>query len=105
MSKSKSKNNKKNLFKKYSKLSDIEKRYCRCLVKVKDNNPYGICTSSVYNKQGFRRNKIVKCSANYNFKNFSYNLLKSYANKKKIKHTKKNILKKIQNRTKKGTKK
>jgi hypothetical protein len=96
MNKSKKKK-KKNLFKKNSKLTDIEKRYCRCLVKVKDKKPYGICTSSVYNKQGLKRNKIIKCSKNYNFKNFDYELLRSYAQKKKIKTSKKNLLKRILN--------
>ena len=70
----KSKKKKKKIYsKKNSKLTEIEKKYCRCLIKVKDENPYGICTSSVYNKQGHTRNKIVKCSENYDFKNLTMN--------------------------------
>ena len=35
-------------------LNNREKRYCSCLMKVRDTklNPYGICTNSVYNLQG-----------------------------------------------------
>jgi hypothetical protein len=57
--------------KKKTKLSSIEKRYCRCLIKVRSRkiqNPYGICTSSVYNKQNKKRTKIVKCGKNYKSK-------------------------------------
>lgn len=63
------KNNK--IKKKKSKLSSIEKRYCSCLIKVRSRkikNPYGICTSSVYNKQNKKRTKIVKCGKNYKSK-------------------------------------
>ena len=45
--------------KKKSKLKPVERRYCRCLVyvrsKKKIKSPYGICTSSVYNKQKKKR--------------------------------------------------
>lgn len=78
--KSKSINSEK-IIKTNSKLSFIEKRYCRCLVKVKSRkikNPYGICTSSVYNKQNKKRTKRVNCSKNYNFKNFTKSQLKYY---------------------------
>lgn len=73
--------NSKKIIKTNSKLSSIEKRYCRCLVKVKSSkikNPYGICTSSVYNKQNKKRTKRVNCSKNYNFKNFTKSQLKYY---------------------------
>ena len=39
------------MFKKNSKLSKVERKYCSCLVKVRSKrikNPYGICTNSVY---------------------------------------------------------
>ena len=70
-----------NIIKVYSKLSSKEKKYCRCLVKVKSNkikNPYGICTSSIYNKQNKKRKKRINCSKNYNFKNFNKTQLKYY---------------------------
>ena len=51
------------MIKKSSKLTKTEKKYCRCLVKVRGKslkkikgknkiiNPYGICTNSVYTLQ------------------------------------------------------
>jgi hypothetical protein len=42
------------MIKKKSKLTNREKRYCRCLIKVRTKgiqNPYAICTNSVYNLQ------------------------------------------------------
>lgn len=80
---------------KTSKLNNREKRYCSCLMKVRANlsrkntrGPYGICTSSVYNKQNKKRTKLIKCSKNYNFKVYSLKHLKEYAREKKIKLTK-----------------
>ena len=78
MKKSKSK---KNLIKKKSNLLKIEERYCRCLIKVRSKkikSPYAICTNSVYNLQNKKRNKIIDCSSNYNYTNFSKNQLINY---------------------------
>ena len=73
------------------KLLPIEKRYCRCLMKVRSKkikNPYAICTNSVYNLQGKKRTKVVNCSKNYNFNKFTIKQLRSYAKSKKIKYSK-----------------
>ena len=82
---------KKNKLKKTNRLTPLEKKYCRCLIYVrsKKNSPYGICTSSVYNKQKKKRTKTVKCGDIYNFKQFSLEELKLYAKEKKIKITNK----------------
>ena len=80
------KKTKKNIIKNNSNLSNIDQRYCRCLIKVlskKINSPYAICTNSVYNLQNKKRNKVVNCVSNYNFTHFSKNQLSNYANKNK----------------------
>ena len=73
---------------KTKKLSKKEKKYCSCLMKVrpKINNPYGICTSAIYNKQGQKRNKSIKCSKYYDFSKYSLLILRPYAKEKKIKN-------------------
>ena len=78
-----------------AKLNAIERRYCSCLISVRSKkikSPYGICTSSVYNKKKKKRKKRVPCGPNYNFNNFSINELRSYAREKKL--LKKNMTKK-----------
>ena len=69
-------------------LTPIEKKYCSCLMKVRSKkiqNPYGICTDSVYGSRGKERNKMVNCSENYNFDKYNLGELKLYAKEKKIK--------------------
>ena len=80
-----------------TKLSYLDKKYCRCLVKVRANslkksknketviNPYGICTNSVYLLKGEKRPRKINCSKNYDFNKLNYNQLKSYLIEKKIK--------------------
>ena len=74
---------------KKSRLSTIERKYCSCLAKVREQipNPYGICTNSVYKTRGKKRTKIVNCFGNYDFSKFSKNQLLKYksniTNKKK----------------------
>jgi hypothetical protein len=80
------------IYKKKSKLSKREKRYCSCVFKLKlrnDINPYAICTSSVYNKQNKKRNKVVKCSENINYNKIDRTDLMKYARSKKLKFTSK----------------
>jgi len=103
------------MIKKKSKLSNIEKKYCRCLVKVRGNskklnrnkitNPYGICTYSVYNLKGKKRNRIIGCLKNLDFKQLTYNQLKAYAIEKKIfknRMTKKQLINKFKSFKKKN---
>ena len=68
-------------------LNKLEKRYCSCLMKVRETklNPYGICTNSVYNLQGKTRNKVVECSKYYDFSKYSVNMLKLFLKEKNIK--------------------
>jgi hypothetical protein len=74
-----------------TKLTEREKRYCRCLMKVsakgRVKSPYGICTASVYNKQGVTRNRVVPCSENYKFENYTLPQLRKYASSRKISGT------------------
>ena len=68
-----------------------ERRYCRCLMKVrstlKRGSPYAICTNSVYSIQGTKRSKVVKCSEKYDFKKYTMKQLRAYAKEKKIPHS------------------
>ena len=47
-------------------------------------NPYAVCTSSVYLKQGKKRTKVVTCDERYTFEDFETNDLQGYARMKKI---------------------
>ena len=77
-----------------------EKKYCSCVIKVSGNNskktnnndntnqsPYGLCTFSLYNKQGLKRNKVVPCDKILNFSKYNINELRGYAKMKNIKVT------------------
>ena len=72
--------------------NQTESKYCSCLMKVRGNSlknekitsPYGICTSSLYNKQDKLRMKRVRCSKYYNFNLYPINYLQAYAIEKKI---------------------
>ena len=101
--------------KKYNKifktknLSFVEKKYCSCLMKVRNTkfNPYGICTNSVYNLQGLKRNKVVECGKYYDFSNYTIPMLKFFLKEKKVKGISKmnkkqllNLLKNYQNKKK-----
>ncbi len=75
---------------KTKKLNPREKRYCSCLMKVRSKdkvgNPYAICTSAVYDKQGFTRDKVIKCSKHYDLSRYPLRILRPYAKEKKIKN-------------------
>ena len=99
--------------KKYNKLfktknlSFVEKKFCSCLMKVRNTkfNPYGICTNSVYNLQGLKRNKVVECGKYYDFSKYTVPMLRFFLKEKKVKGISKmnkkqllNLLKKYQNK-------
>jgi len=90
------------MIKKSSRLTNREKRYCRCLIKVRSKgikNPYAICTNSVYNLQKQKRKTIVTCTKNYDFTKMTLKQLHSYSKKKKIKYRgyrKHKLIKKLQ---------
>tara|TARA_B110000261_G_C13057123_1_gene346628 strand:- start:60 stop:470 length:411 start_codon:yes stop_codon:yes gene_type:complete len=69
-----------------NELSDVEKRYCSCLMKVRKTkfNPYAICTDSVYNKQGLTRSKVINCGKYYDFSKYTVPMLKFFLKEKKI---------------------
>ena len=69
-------------------LDKVEKKYCSCLMKVRSkkvNNPYGICTNSVYGSRNSVRDRVINCSKHYDFKKYNLKTLKLYAKEKKIK--------------------
>ena len=83
----------------------LKKKYCKCLlaVRAKNQNPYGICTKSVYGSRGLKRTKRISCIKSINLKSLSYKQLTAYANEKKIKIrnkgrflSKKNLIRKIE---------
>lgn len=82
-------------------LTEREKRYCSCLMKVRTNNfnPYAICTDSVYNKQGYTRNKVVNCEKYYDFSKYTVPILRLFLKEKKVrgisKMNKKDLIKKL----------
>tara|TARA_B110000285_G_C14734154_1_gene427817 strand:+ start:248 stop:562 length:315 start_codon:yes stop_codon:yes gene_type:complete len=75
-----------------SKLNYIERKYCSCLVKVrgkslkknKIQNPYGICTKSVYSSRKKTMKYRPSCLKNYDFNKLSYAQLKGLIIEKKI---------------------
>ena len=76
-----------------AKLTKKERKYCSCLMKVRGKSyqktkklisPYAICTNSIYNRHKKKRNKVVKCTKYYKFKNYSLQYLQAYALEKKI---------------------
>ena len=78
-----------------------EKKYCSCVIKVSGNNnkksnkksnnsnqsPYGLCTYSLYNNQGLKRNKVIPCDKILNFNKYNINELRGYAKIKNVKVT------------------
>lgn len=76
------------MIKKSSKLSIVERKYCSCLAKVRpninSNNPYGICTNSVYGSRSLKRTKRVSCLPNYQLNKMSKKQLVAYSIEKKI---------------------
>ena len=86
------------MFRKNSKLSKVERKYCSCLVKVRSKrikNPYGICTNSVYGSRKLKRNKLVRCSKYYNLDKLKKNQLYYIAKEKKLRVTKRLLKKEL----------
>lgn len=84
--------------------SDIEGRYCRCIMHVSKNqkktyNPYAVCTASVYKKKGLKRNKRIECLPYYKFSDYPLVELKGYAKKsgiKNVKNTKAGVIRQLE---------
>ena len=85
------------MFKKKSNLSNIQRKYCSCLVKVRSKKikPYGICTKSVYGSRNLKRKETIKCSKTYKLTNMTKIQLMALAKEKKIKVSNKNTRAKI----------
>jgi|MDSZ01.1.fsa_nt_gb hypothetical protein len=86
------------MFKKKSKLSKVERKYCSCLVKVRSRkikNPYGICTNSVYSSRKIKRDKVVRCSKYYNFNELTKNQLYYLAKEKNLRVNKRLLKKEL----------
>jgi hypothetical protein len=70
------------------KLSRTDEKYCNCLMHVRGKSgitaPYGVCTKSVYNKQGMKREKRIDCDNHYKFSNYTKDELIALAKEKKI---------------------
>lgn len=82
-----------------NKMNLVTKKFCSCLTKVgrKVENPYGICTKSVYSTRGLKRKGRVSCAHTKTLPE-----LRRYAKTKNIKLTKngkyltkKDLLKKL----------
>ncbi len=86
------KSNKSQMFVKRTPLTKRERKYCSCLLDVRDKqeeqktkyNPYAVCTNSVYTSQGKRRNKFVNCGAAYNYEKLPAKSLRNLAKEKKL---------------------
>ena len=81
----------------FQSFSNLEKKYCSCLMKVRGRdyklykrnfklpvNPHGICTNTLYNRRGLKRTKLVKCSKLYMFSKYLKKYLVAYAVEKDI---------------------
>ncbi len=86
------KSNKSQMFVKRTPLTKRERKYCSCLLDVRDKqeeqktkyNPYAVCTNAVYISQGKRRNKFVNCEAAYNYEKLPAKSLRNLAKEKKL---------------------
>ena len=83
--------------KRFQSFSNLEKKYCSCLMKVRGRdyklskknfklplNPHGICTNVLYNRRGLKRTKVVKCSKLYMFNKYPKQYIVAYAVEKDI---------------------
>ncbi len=86
------KSNKSQMFVKRTPLTKRERKYCSCLLDVRDKqeeqktkyNPYAVCTNSVYTSQGKRRNKFVNCETSYDYEKLPVKSLRNLAKEKKL---------------------
>ena len=79
-----------------SQLTEQQKRYCRCVLKVSKQwpkyNPYAVCTHSLH------RTGKVSCGgyySEYGFENFDEDQLRGYATMKKVPGAQKMTKKKL----------
>ena len=67
------------------RLTDQQKRYCRCVLKVSRQwpkyNPYAVCTASLHRKGSVRCGKYY---SEYGFEKFDEDSLRGYATMKKV---------------------
>ena len=79
----------------FDTFTNREKKYCGCVMKVRGEdykkskkskliNPYGICTSALYNRTGDKRTKVVKCSQVYNYEKYPKSYLQAYCLEKNL---------------------
>lgn len=86
-----------NYFVPHSRLSPLQRKYCKCLMSVrpslkKNNKPYGICYNSIRKWTGLSKNikkrklfykklnpKNVNCVMNYNYNTFTLDEIKALA--------------------------
>ena len=65
----------------------LEAKYCSCLQKVREqkiNNPYGICTQSIFGSRGSVRDKVVDCRPYYDYSKMTVKILRKKAKEKGI---------------------
>ena len=62
------------------------RKYCSCLMKVREKgiNPYGICYKSVLKGQSPPPGQGIACTVNYKFSDFTNKQLQAYAKEKRI---------------------
>lgn len=99
VAKTKKKSNYINYFVPHSRLSPLQRKYCKCLMSVRptlkdDNKPYGICYNSIKKWSGMSKKKKlfykklnpknVNCVMNYNYNMFTADEIKALAKELKI---------------------
>jgi hypothetical protein len=62
------------------------RKYCSCLMKVREKgiNPYGICYKSVLRGQNPPPGQGIACTVNYKFADYTNKQLQEYAKEKRI---------------------
>jgi len=103
--KNKKKQNDINYFVTHSRLSPLQRKYCKCLMSVRPTlknkyKPYGICYNSLQKWSGLSKKKKVfykklnpknvNCVMNYSYNHFSFDEIKALAMELKIPTTFKN---------------
>ena len=66
---------------------ELESKYCSCLQKVsqqKINNPYGICTQSIFGSRGSVRDKVVDCQPYYDYSKMTVKNLRKKAKENRL---------------------
>lgn len=99
VSKTKKKKENINYFVTHSRLSPLQRKYCKCLMSVrptlkKKYKPYGICYNSIKKWSGMSKKKKlfyrklnpknINCVMNYNYSHFTFDEIKALAKELKI---------------------